>query len=446
MYLAGTMYSRFSTCDYGIVKYSSEGTKEWERFYNGNSDSYDFVTKAVVDDSDNVILAGFSAGDQSYDYVTIKYSPSGDEQWIQTYDATGGGDDILYAATADNEGNILIAGFCYCGGSNSDYNTVKYSRDGVLLWNKKYSGDGGFDDRIVDITVDQSNNVYVTGWSVGSDTTYDIVTIKYDSRGETKWIRKYVGQQRSNQFAVSMIMNGKNHIIVTGRQLNVTTSFADIVTISYDTSGNQLWINTFSGSNAGDDAPASLAVDSESAVYVAGKTHGPDGNYDFLTIKYDTSGELKWMATYSALHGSDDEAADIIVDGEGNVIVTGTSKGRNWSIISTVKYSRIETGVIDTLPIIPDRFSLDQNYPNPFNPGTTIRYHIPAVRYLKQQWVTLKVYNVIGQEVRTIVDKAQTAGDYEVIFQPDDLPSGLYIYRLMTSAGYSIAKKMILLR
>ena len=446
IYLAGTIYKRFYPCDYGIVKYSSQGTKEWERFYNGESDSYDFVTAAAVDDSDNVILTGFSAGEQSYDYVTIKYSPSGDEQWIETYDAAGGGDDLAYAATTDKEGNILIAGLSYGGGSNSDYSIVKYSREGTLLWSQRYNGDGGFDDRIVDIAVDNSNNIYVTGWSVGSDTTYDIVTIKYDSQGETKWIRKYPGQQRSNQFAVSMILNGKNHVIVTGRQLEGTSNYADVVTLSYDTSGNLLWAQTYDGPGGGDDAPAALAVDSESAVYVTGKTRGLDDSYDFLTIKYDTSGEVRWLAHYSALHGSDDEAADIAVDGEGNVIVTGTSRGRNWRIISTVKYSSIETGVIDELQSIPDRLALDQNFPNPFNPETIIRYHIPAIRHLPQQWVTLKVYNVIGQEVETIVDKTETAGEHEVIFRPDDLPSGLYIYRLMTSGGYSLARKMLLLR
>lgn len=78
---------------------------------------------------------------------------------------------------------------------------------------------------------------------------------------------------------------------------------------------------------------------------------------------------------------------------------------------------------------VPETFDLDQNYPNPFNPSTTIRFQIPEAAR-----VTLKVYNVLGQEITTLVDEERAAGTYDVLFDASALPSGAYFYRLQ--AGY----------
>ena len=89
---------------------------------------------------------------------------------------------------------------------------------------------------------------------------------------------------------------------------------------------------------------------------------------------------------------------------------------------------------------IPVRYSLEQNYPNPFNPSTVIEYRLPAAGY-----VTLKVYNVLGQLVRTLVDGVQTAGNYSARFDGPGLSSGMYFYRLQ-SGSFTQVKKMMLLK
>jgi len=98
-------------------------------------------------------------------------------------------------------------------------------------------------------------------------------------------------------------------------------------------------------------------------------------------------------------------------------------------------------------------FILFQNYPNPFNPATTIKYSIPtppassplAKGRTEVGFVTLKVYNLLGQEVATLVNQRQTAGSYEVKFDASNLASGVYIYRL--SAGeFTASKKLMLLK
>ena len=97
---------------------------------------------------------------------------------------------------------------------------------------------------------------------------------------------------------------------------------------------------------------------------------------------------------------------------------------------------------------IPVEFILEQNYPNPFNPSTTIRYSIPNVadaNFASTTNVILKVYDILGREVATLVNKEQSAGNYSVMFDASSLTSGLYFYKL-SSGGFISTKKMILVK
>ena len=86
----------------------------------------------------------------------------------------------------------------------------------------------------------------------------------------------------------------------------------------------------------------------------------------------------------------------------------------------------------------PINFKLNQNYPNPFNPSTMISYSIP-----QKEWVTLKIYNTLGQEIATLVNSEQSSGNYKVSWNATNLPSGIYFYSIKVGA-YSQTKKMIL--
>ena len=85
-------------------------------------------------------------------------------------------------------------------------------------------------------------------------------------------------------------------------------------------------------------------------------------------------------------------------------------------------------------------YNLFQNYPNPFNPGTRISYSIPEAGL-----VTLKVYDILGREVQTLVNEHQAANNYSIDFNADELPSGIYFYKIF-SGSYSETKKMLLLK
>jgi len=108
--------------------------------------------------------------------------------------------------------------------------------------------------------------------------------------------------------------------------------------------------------------------------------------------------------------------------------------------------SNITTDVEDETSSIPEKYSLSQNYPNPFNPSTTIKYSIPkSVGKRHASSLQLKIYDVLGREVVTLVNKVQKPGNYEVQFNAQNFPSGVYYYKLKTGS-FVQTKKMILLK
>jgi hypothetical protein len=105
----------------------------------------------------------------------------------------------------------------------------------------------------------------------------------------------------------------------------------------------------------------------------------------------------------------------------------------NWN-------SKVVTGVNKVNNNLPNSFSLSQNYPNPFNPTTLIQYSIP-----KSSAVSIKIYNLLGQEVATLVNQQQKAGNYSVNFNASRLASGIYMYRIQ-AGSFTSTKKMTLLK
>jgi hypothetical protein len=103
----------------------------------------------------------------------------------------------------------------------------------------------------------------------------------------------------------------------------------------------------------------------------------------------------------------------------------------------------LNNGTLSVQPIggtLPEAYALEQNYPNPFNPSTTISFSLPHAGQ-----VSLKVFNMLGQEVATLVDGNHTAGTYQVQFNATGLSSGVYFYKL-TSGDFSQVKKMTLVK
>jgi hypothetical protein len=111
-----------------------------------------------------------------------------------------------------------------------------------------------------------------------------------------------------------------------------------------------------------------------------------------------------------------------------------------WGDPSLIPNYDITVAVEDFQATVPADFALHQNYPNPFNPSTKIRFVIP-----KSSFVNIKVYNVLGKEVATLVNEEKPVGSYELEFDASRLPSGIYFYRLQ-AGDFVETKKMVLMK
>lgn len=130
----------------------------------------------------------------------------------------------------------------------------------------------------------------------------------------------------------------------------------------------------------------------------------------------------------------------LVQEGEGQMSKTEL---RNGTKIEVKKAARlqIEYSVPALVQKLPTKFSLGRNYPNPFNPTTIIPYDVPV-----ESRVTIKVYNILGEEVALLVNEVQQAGTHTVEFNASRYPSGVYYYRMTAGGGFTETKKLILMR
>ena len=163
---------------------------------------------------------------------------------------------------------------------------------------------------------------------------------------------------------------------------------------------------------------------------------------------------VTWQTFDMGYHGLEAGNTTVLsVIGQGFV---GVSRQSNTEIISGFLSDSLMRGTIVGVTgqeEVPVSFSLEQNYPNPFNPSTTVHFELPSAAH-----VTLKVYNVLGQEVMTVLDEEKAAGRYDVRIDASALSSGAYFYRLQaeppaTGDGHSVrpgdfvqTRKFLLLR
>lgn len=239
IYVTGTSRSGLlpGSEDMATVKYSNSGGQVWERRYNGSGNNEDRSYAIIVDNSDNVIITGSSrtgAAPGSEDAATINYRSDGTLNWTRTYNGAGNNEDRAYAIIVDNSDNIIITGESDNANSNPDYMTVKYSPAGGQVWASAYNGTGNNEDRAYAIIVDNSDNIYVTGESMGNSSSYDYATVKYDRSGNEQWAAVYNGTGNGEDRAYAIIVDNSDHVVVTGTSMNgVLLGTEDYLTIKY---------------------------------------------------------------------------------------------------------------------------------------------------------------------------------------------------------------------
>ncbi|MBI5772128.1 MAG: SBBP repeat-containing protein [Verrucomicrobia bacterium] len=310
---------------------AADGAPVWTNLYNGPSNNFDLAQAIAVDSAGNVVVTGATASSgDDFDYVTVKYLADGTPLWTNYFIGQVGGWDVASAIAVDSADNVFVTGYSVGSYTGNDYATIKYLADGTPVWTNRYntawtnfaSVTINGDDGARAITVDSAGNVFVTGYSSSTNNTYlyDYATIKYRADGTPLWTNRYNGPDDSGDGANSIAVDSAGNAFVAG------ISKGDYVTIKYLADGTPAWTNRYNGPGNGDDTANALAVDSAGNVFVTGESIGSGtAGSDYATIKYLADGTPAWTNRYSGQTNGGDLARALAVDSAGNVVVTGYS-------------------------------------------------------------------------------------------------------------------------
>jgi outer membrane protein assembly factor BamB len=473
IYLAGGSFMYDSTADAILIKYSSEGDSILSIIYSLQPDVRDEFNSLAIDNNSDLYLTGLTTINNYYKKMIFqKYSKTGQLNWSRdfnfkarglivlldtedkptlAYDNWEGpnyahlvingfdssGDSLWSVIFRDDTSAYGIAGMVrdndnyfyvgvlqlqIIGGQHIFHSYVACIKDGSLIWNRPIQ-----EGSIRNIILDKENNVVVF-------TKYESGVYKINSAtGEIIWEKNINNSINFIQYLYQLDNDEDNNILLTGNNSNTD---ADIQILKLSSTGDEIWFKEYNSQT--NDIPTAIAVDVENNIYIAGLS--ADSALTTFVLKFSTLGELKWE------YNPDEIAYDqlilypIIVKDSSLFIGGGLNESVTMTNIFVMKLDqKLGTGIYSEYPVL-NIYDLEQNYPNPFNPSTTIRYEIPELSF-----VTLKIYDVLGNEVATLVEEEKQTGKYETEFNAVNLPSGIYFYRLQTGS-FVETKKMILLK
>jgi len=274
----------------------------------------------AVDNEGNVYVAGVTGAA----VLLLKYSSVGDLLWRKAWD--GSGLDCGSSVSMDGSGNAYVTGYTYSFGAGlSDVLLLKYDASGELLWQKTWGGSGH--DYGQAVAVDSSGNAYVTGYSssFGADHA-QIVLVKYSSGGNLLWQKAWGGSGDEvvyGDVAYGVAVDDSGNVYVTGYTDSFGAGSVDVVLIKFAASGGaMLWQKTWGGTDF--DAGRAVAVDESGNVYVTGYTQSfGAGIFDVALLKYSSTGDTLCQKTWGGT--SSDLGQGVAADGSGKVYLCGSA-------------------------------------------------------------------------------------------------------------------------
>jgi len=296
----------------------------------------------------------------------------------------------------------------------------------------------GFKD-ISRILVDSNNLKWVTSYLGGLMKYNDTNWIYY--RTDNSGIQSNTLSDLASEGHVKWITTAYNGLIRYNDTtfINYTTTNSGIETnllrcISVDRNGDK-WIGRFLN--------YAVKYNSKNITWVNYNNYWPGLTGSTVTSVYNDIRNVKWFGTLDNLFSFNDTAL-LIHNSAGFYKTIKEDKYNNlWFCTGYGIYVHNPNGIVSVNEnnlILPSKFYVYQNYPNPFNPETNIQFDLP-----KEGLVTLKVYDILGREVKNLVNEFKQAGSYIVSFDASSLSSGVYFYRLDVN-GFSDAKRMILIK
>ncbi|MBK9333644.1 MAG: T9SS type A sorting domain-containing protein [Ignavibacteria bacterium] len=266
------------------------------------------------------------------------------ENWVIRYNGSGNYIDEAKEIVVDQSDNTYVTGYSLNLNLEFDYATFKYDACGNTLWSKIFNYD---DDYAHDLKIDGSGNVYVTG-SLLSNSVYSFGTVKYSNSGIFQWNAISGGPvQLGSSSAVKMCVDNNGNSYITGVTSQLSSpAVYDVMTIKYNSSGVYQWRKIYNFAN-GDDKPEDITKDSQGNIYIAGGSAVSGGEFDFFLLRYSPGGLLTGEVRYNGEANGSDGAKSVEVDDQGNIYVTGISKeyeipqgeSSGQNTFTTIKYN-----------------------------------------------------------------------------------------------------------
>ncbi|MFA3782218.1 T9SS type A sorting domain-containing protein [Melioribacteraceae bacterium 4301-Me] len=445
-----------------VVKTDKFGKPLWSKIYGG---AYtENASDVIVLNDGGFLIAGTSDsyGDGTNDVFILKLDSNGDSLWLKAFSNSDIENASRIIATQDG-------GFILCGsttsnspGATSDVLVMKVDQDGNLIWKKSYGGSGG--QQASDILALSDGYIFTGSTSDPSTGISDVYLVKIDLSGNLIWEKTLGGSEFDAANSVYPASDGG--FILAGYTSSYGAGARDAYLLKTDANGNEQWHKTFGTEHS--DGFASVIQTNDGGYLCVGYLNtffSQQFIYDDLfVVKTDAQGNSVWQKTFGG--NREDAASKVIISNNGSFIILGGSnsyspKNKLYLIALNENGEITKVGQDKPSDQLPADYNLSQNFPNPFNPTTTIKFTIPqnsslysaSKKEVSGVLVTLKVYNLLGKEVATLINEEKSPGNYEVKFDGSDLPSGVYFYQLIVrdisskqNYNFISTKKMILLK
>ncbi len=277
--------------DYVVIHYRSDGSRDWLRRYNGPAGGQDLASAIVKDHNGNLYVTGYSWGGATarLDYLTIKFSPGGETLWTRRYDGTANPasdsvikNDFAFALALDDSGNVLVTGRAGESGTWYDATTVKYTPEGQQVWVNRFDwGESGLDGA-GEIVVGPDRSVYCAGYTETNIGWFDLLLYKLGADGELQWQRNY-DYVADDDSVTGLVVDRYGNAYITGYSYG-GDGCMDWVTMKYNPEGALVWTARHSTFDE-DDESYDIAVGSQGDVFVAGFDY-LEGSEDYAVVKY----------------------------------------------------------------------------------------------------------------------------------------------------------------
>jgi hypothetical protein len=247
------------------------------------------------------------------------------QTWVSTYNGAGNSNDEQSAICVDDSGNVYASGFTTGANLNLDITTVKFGPSGIVQWAMTYNGIGNSDDRAFGIIMDDNGFIYVAGSATnGVNNGEDVILLKYNAAGTVLWTRTFNNGGSSSDRALGIVVdNTGGYIFLTGYTLSGNNY--NYLTLKYRDDGVFKWSKTYDRGSSSDDRAFGIVIDTYRNVVVTGSSEGNTSSFDYYTIRYDTDGVIMWSKRYNGTNNGEDRAHGLVVDSYNKYTITGYS-------------------------------------------------------------------------------------------------------------------------